>query len=93
MSFPALSVPKECATSPDLTVRHTPITVCDMTDFTVRLAPIYASSCAKAIDFTNENVFEIFNYVGSVQTDESYDWTYHGWQKTHNYTVNDVCPF
>jgi tetratricopeptide (TPR) repeat protein len=52
-----------------------------------------SSSCSKAIDFTNENVFEIFNYVNSVKTDESYDWTYHGWQKTHNYTVNDICPF
>jgi len=52
-----------------------------------------SSSCIKAIDFTNENVFEIFNYVGSVQTEKSYDWTFHGWQKTHNYTVNDICPF
>jgi len=52
-----------------------------------------SASCSKAIDFANENVFEIFNYMGSVKTDESYDWTYHGWQKTHNYTVEDICPF
>lgn len=52
-----------------------------------------SSSCEKAIDFTNENVFEIFNYVGSVKTDESYDWLDHGWQKKHDYTVNDICPF
>jgi hypothetical protein len=51
------------------------------------------TSCSEAIDFTNENVFEIFNYVSSVKTDESYDWTYHGWQKTHNYIVDDICPF
>jgi hypothetical protein len=52
-----------------------------------------STACSKAIDFTNENVFEIFNYVGSVKTDETYDWIYHGWQKTHNYTVDDICPF
>jgi hypothetical protein len=57
MSFPALSFPQKvcgmlrsrCAACSDLTVRHAPITLCDMTDFTVRLAPIYAKSTLNII--------------------------------------------
>lgn len=57
MSFPVLSFPFECAKSTDLTVRHRPITVCDInrprcatsTDLTVRHAPIYAAD-RKAVE-------------------------------------------
>lgn len=52
-----------------------------------------SNACSKAIDFTNKNPFEIFNYVGFIKTNETYDWITHGWQKEYNYTVNDICPF
>jgi len=52
-----------------------------------------SASCSKAIEFTNANVFEIFNYVGSVKTDKSFEWTFHGIQKEHSYTSDDICPF
>jgi hypothetical protein len=52
-----------------------------------------ASACSKAIEFTNKNTFEIFNYLGDVNTDESYDWINHGWDNGYYYTINDICPF
>jgi hypothetical protein len=52
-----------------------------------------SDACAKAIDYTSQNPFEIFNYVGSIKTDETYDWVTHGLQKEHFYTINDICPF
>ena len=52
-----------------------------------------ANACSKAIEFTSENTFEIFNYLGYVNTDKSYDWIDHGWQNGYNYTINSICPF
>ena len=52
-----------------------------------------AIACSKAVEFTNQHTFEIFNYVGYVKTDETYDWINHGWQKEYTYTINDICPF
>lgn len=52
-----------------------------------------ANACSKAIEFTSENTFEIFNYLGYVNTDKSYDWIDHGWQNGYNYTINGICPF
>ena len=43
MSFPVLSFPYDCATSTDLTVRHGPVTVCD----------INRSRCAACSDLCN----------------------------------------